>query len=894
MKRFMKTMISLILVCCMLLSTVVAFGVELDSNSAATNPSGGTANVATGSTTKSKTATQLYDDKYTDVTLSVPGEVETLSTDIVFVVDKSSSDKLSATFANSLFEQLLAVHKVSGAIIKVGVVIYNYDGHVALPLTVLAEDNYDTLLTSLPSFKGGTNADAGLILAKNMLDADTEVDASRKHVILIGDGLNWAFDVNGAPHTILMKANDEATETQYGSGTQTWIEGRDSDEYEIPNGYGSWNEYWNQIVQWVEADGDKYVFDITNYKGEDTSIPMPNYNSEEAVASAVPRTESAEHALNMDRAIYDTWESYTALQAAGYSCNSYYTGSSTSNIGYNLMKMLAGSSSMDFEDIKYNILYSVSKGSKVIDYIGYSDDAEEGYDFDFVDSIDGMAKLPVLKVGGKAYITTKLDMPVSGATASYTFASAENAEPTFQMDYYYGNGTTEEHFIWTINENISRFAPVSLTYTLDLVDRSEIPGSYDQVYTNQSATLYPKDSDGNDGAPELFEKPYVNYVVHGIDVVGTKIWNDDNNRDGVRPKSITINLLADGEEVAEQVVTEGEDGSWSYSFTGLQKTKDGVDIVYTITEDAVEGYTTSVEGNTTSGEGYTVTNTHNPATTEITVKKVWDDEDDKDGIRPDSITVTLYANGDEYDTAEITAEDGWKTTFTGLYVYENGQEIVYTVDEVAVEGYTTEIDGYTITNTHVPEIIEITNPASVTLRGVKYLDLNPDSGFLFTLTDGNGRMVDYAISGNQGQFVFDTITFTEAGTYRYRITEVDGGSDSINYDTSVYDVVVTVTENGENLVANVAVSRNGANYRGTIAFYNTTIGGTYIPEEEVPLYDGGNGGNSGGDDGLTEILDEEVPLTGDSFNVIYIPIMIGALAALGVTAYFLLKKKKAE
>ncbi|MBE6885115.1 MAG: LPXTG cell wall anchor domain-containing protein, partial [Ruminococcaceae bacterium] len=51
---------------------------------------------------------------------------------------------------------------------------------------------------------------------------------------------------------------------------------------------------------------------------------------------------------------------------------------------------------------------------------------------------------------------------------------------------------------------------------------------------------------------------------------------------------------------------------------------------------------------------------------------------------------------------------------------------------------------------------------------------------------------------------------------------------------------------------------------------------------------------SGGDDGLTEILDEEVPLTGDSFNVIYIPIMIGALAAFGVAAYFLLKKKKAE
>jgi len=461
------------------------------------------------------------------------------------------------------------------------------------------------------------------------------------------------------------------------------------------------------------------------------------------------------------------------------------------------------------------------------------------------------------------------------------------------------------------------------------------------------------------------------YVPETIEISGTKTWNDDNNRDGVRPESIVINLLADGEKVDSQEVKAGADGNWSWSFENLYKYENGEEIVYTITEDAVEGYTASVkgynvtnthnpatteitiekiwddegdkdgirpdsitvtlyangdeydtaeitaedgwkttftglyvyengeeivytvdeaavEGYTTEIKGYTVTNTHNPATTEITVEKIWDDEGDKDGIRPDSITVTLYANGDEYDTAEITAEDGWKTTFTGLYVYEDGEEIVYTIDEAAVEGYTAEIDGYTITNKHIPEDPKA---ATVVIEGIKYLDRVPDSGFMFNLTDAAGRMIDYAISGNNGRFAFDTITFTEVGTYRYRITEVDGGSESINYDTSVYDVVVTVTENGENLVANVAVSRNGANYRGTIAFYNTTIGGTYIPEEEVPLYDGGN---SGGDDGLTEILDEEVPLTGDSFNVIYIPIMIGALAAFGVAAYFLLKKKKAE
>ncbi|MBQ3065198.1 MAG: VWA domain-containing protein, partial [Clostridia bacterium] len=151
---------------------------------------------------KSKTATPLYGNRFTDVTLSVPGEVETLSTDVVFVIDKSSSDKLASDFANGLFEQLIEVQKISGASIKVGVVIFNYDGHIALELTELTEDNYQTLLDSLSKYQDGTNIDSGLILAKKMLDEDTQTDASRKHVILITDGQTWAFNVGESENSV--------------------------------------------------------------------------------------------------------------------------------------------------------------------------------------------------------------------------------------------------------------------------------------------------------------------------------------------------------------------------------------------------------------------------------------------------------------------------------------------------------------------------------------------------------------------------------------------------------------------------------------------------------------------------------------------------------------------
>jgi len=647
---------------------------------------------------KSKTATELYDDRYTDVTLSIPGEVETLSTDIVFVIDKSSSDKLSSNFANDFFEQLIEVQKASGASIKVGVVIYNYDGHVALPLTALTAQNYQTLLNSLPSYKGGTNADAGLILAKQMLDADTGVDASRKHVILIGDGLNWAFDVNGKPHTILVKKSESSQATQWGAGTQPWISGRGvSTSYEIPGGM-SWDEYWAKIKEWVEADGDKYVFDITNYSGEDTSIPTPDYNSAQAVASAVVEGEAGSHALNMDRALYDTWESYTALQNAGYNCNAYYTSQNSVSVGYHLMKMLAGTSSMDFESIKNDILYSVSKGSVVVDYIGYSDDPEEGYDFDFVDKIGDELKLPVIKVGDKVYVTKKLDTPFGDATATYEFSASEDADPTFAMDYYRGNGTTEEHFIWTINEDVSRFAPVSLTYTLDLVERSELPGEH-VADTNQHATLYPVDSTGKEGEPERFPVPEVDYEVIRKDyfavIKGKKVFDRE-----LKSGMFEFALKEDGEVIA----TAHNDEKGNFSF-GIKLEEPGVyeytveeidngddDIVfdhsvYNVTVTANKDGTTKVEydrdivfENATFGTARATINGYKYLDGELADGFTFVLEDDMGNI------VTTTSEGGEFEF-DLELDEAYTHVYYVYELDENEDGIVYddTVFEVRID-----------------------------------------------------------------------------------------------------------------------------------------------------------------------------------------------------------------
>ena len=96
-----------------------------------------------------------------------------------------------------------------------------------------------------------------------------------------------------------------------------------------------------------------------------------------------------------------------------------------------------------------------------------------------------------------------------------------------------------------------------------------------------------------------------NHTPATVKVSGTKTWNDNNNQDGIRPSSITVNLLANGQQVASKKVSASD--NWQYSFDNLAAYANGKKITYTVTEDAVAGYTITVDG-------YNITNTHNPTT----------------------------------------------------------------------------------------------------------------------------------------------------------------------------------------------------------------------------------------------------------------------------------------
>ena len=173
-----------------------------------------------------------------------------------------------------------------------------------------------------------------------------------------------------------------------------------------------------------------------------------------------------------------------------------------------------------------------------------------------------------------------------------------------------------------------------------------------------------------------------------------KVWKDNEDQDGKRPKFIEV-TLSNG-----QKVTLNEENHWEATVSELPKYKDGQLIHYTWTEAVVDGY---ISAQVTNGTVTTLTNSHTPETTQATVKKVWQDEDNADGIRPTSIEVTL-SNGQK---VTLNEENHWEVTLTGLPKYKDGKEIAYTWTEATVNGYQSAqvTDGTvtTLTNVHTPE-----------------------------------------------------------------------------------------------------------------------------------------------------------------------------------------------
>ena len=195
-----------------------------------------------------------------------------------------------------------------------------------------------------------------------------------------------------------------------------------------------------------------------------------------------------------------------------------------------------------------------------------------------------------------------------------------------------------------------------------------------------------------------------------------KIWKDENNQDGKRPASITVDVYANGQKLADKTVTVtggSTDAEWTAQITDLPIfDANGQKITYTIGEEQLDGY----DAPEVDQENLTVTNSRTPEKISIKASKKWDDAENQDGKRPANVVVKLYkeVGGQKSEVANrtLTEADQWATEFTNLNKYEKGQEVVYSLEEDAVPHYQSQVtgnaaDGFVVTNTYKPETIKI-------------------------------------------------------------------------------------------------------------------------------------------------------------------------------------------
>ena len=309
------------------------------------------------------------------------------------------------------------------------------------------------------------------------------------------------------------------------------------------------------------------------------------------------------------------------------------------------------------------------------------------------------------------------------------------------------------------------------------------------------------------------------YEPEKTEVSGRKTWNDSSNQDGVRPDSITVELLktVDGTTTSmgdnyKRTLTGNTVDTVDYSWSDLPVYEAGKRITYTVKE--VGETNGKIAGK--NGKKYTVeydvmniTNSYEPEKTSISGRKTWVDL--SSSTRPESITVNLLADGTKVTDKTVKASDKWAWSFTGLDKYKAGKEIVYSIEEITVPRYTAVVDGYNITNTIKQEYVTLsgtktwldsegTTHPTITL-GIKQNGSNE----LYTV---NGNPYTFTLENNETEYVFNSLP-------KYKTEIVDGEEKLVvkngKVELNTYEVV-EVTELTDYTVEYSGVSKVGYNF----------------------------------------------------------------------------------
>ena len=484
---------------------------------------------------RSKTATALNTRDWTsDVTLSLPSAEEKLESDVVFVMDGSSSaDKSVVQESLKLLEDLQEAVKQSDAAVNVCVVKFKRQAFKSEWFDL--SKNFDAIKTAMETkYSGGTNLHAGLLAGKEALEDHTNVSANRKYLILVSDGSTYLYSKDGnwasdTPFTrsyytkenFVVHLNDGRTVAYAGGFNDQGLynpsngpEGYDPNNVARPTKTSdvvAWQAYLNDVKARNETvnregkTGDDYDYHCEYKNNFELTPPIPSKDFKSQPCE--PRT-----ANNRDMAFYYADQTWQEMKEDGYHLFSIATedgsaGAGNADDSHSFMNYLNDGASLKFSNIKNDIFYAVSTGSTVIDTIG------EKFTFGGVDSF-------TLKVG-----TEKIEGVKD--TSDENTVNFGDLKPDNSYPYTVTYTPDTKTFVWTINENVSNFAPVQLTYTVKLTTPETDPGTYGTedlkgekdvpadkaLFTNESAVLNAINSAGAPVKEQAFPKPSVSYTV---------------------------------------------------------------------------------------------------------------------------------------------------------------------------------------------------------------------------------------------------------------------------------------------------------------------------------------------------------------------------------------------
>lgn len=478
---------------------------------------------------KSKTATNLDANYQSQVTLSLPSSEYQLASDVVFVLDKSTSGNVKDD-AIKMLESLKSDIEENGAKVNVGIVIFNQAASRFGWYDLITE--YDQIIEIFnKEIKDGTNLNAGLLAAKEMLEEHTDVDPNRKHMILVSDGISYYYCEGtnyqqGYTIASLNGGND-------GEGSRNCTPDSTLSAWGIKYGtYGADNEGFSYIPDWSQWESGMPALLSSDYTKYQYQVGSPDIPTEADSPKAVPFNERKNYPINVDISLYNSLKLYRDL-ASKYHCYAVLDGTTNKyTFGTPFMKYMAGetfvgsSSQEKFLNIKNDIFYLVDEGSSIVDVIGEGiDNAGNEYDFKFINDINNLN----LTVNG---ISLPKEQIVENT--SYGFGEKlDNGKYEFELTYYPDGIGKEarsqeviagELFRLDINVPITIDKPVQLTYTVQLTNPQTADGTYGQydadgskeyagLYTNKMAILYPVDSNGVEGEQEAFQKPTVSYSI---------------------------------------------------------------------------------------------------------------------------------------------------------------------------------------------------------------------------------------------------------------------------------------------------------------------------------------------------------------------------------------------